>query len=268
MIATADLQKIIEVALFSGRLKDERPLSLLIIAVVGAGKSDLIAHYPETFVPNIIYANDITAFVLHNRYGKALKEGKIRHILMPDLLTALNRQKEQAEHFVTFMNGIIEEGLARVESRDSKFQANYPVRCGFITSIAKKDFERRRDKWATVGFLSRMLPVSYAYSSESVNRIFDFIMRGEYRNDRPIKLSLPTKDIAVTLSTDIAEQIKEVAIELKDPEDDYGFRRLKQLQSFVMGHALSCGRTQVSDDDLRELKRLKPFMRRDCKAMV
>ena len=265
MIATDDLQEIIRIALCTGRLVDERPLSLLIVAAVGAGKTELVSRFSEKYVDSVLYATDITAFALHKKHGKELKSGKIRHIIIPDLLTPLNKQKEQADHFITFMNGIIEEGLARVESRDSNFIANIPVRCGFITTLATKELERKKDRWAAIGFLSRMLPISYSYKQETVMEIFDHIINREYLMDNPQPLKLPI-DSYMLLSPDLAEQVKPYAMATKDENDQYGFRRLKQLQTFLMGRALLKGRKEVIDEDLNVLDRYAKYMRYDCKA--
>ena len=261
------LDKIVRVALFTGRILNERPLSLLIIASVGAGKSDLLSHFSEKYVDSALYCTDITAFALHHKHGKQLKKGEIRHIIMPDLLTPLNKQKEQADHFITFMNGIIEEGIARVESQKSNFVAEVPIKCGFITSLAKKELLIRRDKWASIGFLSRMLPISYAYSLETVVQIFDYIADRGYQTYSPTHVDLPL-DSNVVLPKDISEKCIPLAKKLKDDNDEYGFRRLKQIQTFLMGNALMCGRFIVTEEDLEAFKEIEKFVGYDCKAEI
>lgn len=268
MLAVEELQEIVEVALFSGRLAGERPLSLLVIADVGSGKSELLAHYPEHLNATVLYVNDITAFALHKHHGKELREGKIRHIILGDLLTPLNKQKEQADAFITFMNGVIEEGLARVESRDSCFIADVPVRCGLVTSIARQDFETRHTRWATVGFLSRLLPISYSYSQDTILQVFDYIIHGRYATDKPIALWLPGSDVSVDLPIDIARELIPLTQRLKDSEDTYGFRRLKQLQVWVKAHALYRGRHVVTRDDLARLFELSVYMNRRCEKQL
>lgn len=267
MIKTEQLEKIIRVSLFSGRIKDERPLSILIIAAVGAGKSELLSNFTEKYVDSVLYATDITAFALHYRHGKELKKGQIKHIIIPDLLTPLNKAREQADHFITFMNGIIEEGVSRVESKTSNFVADFPIKCGLITSLAKKEFEKRKDKWASVGFLSRMLPISYEYSQQTILEIFEYITDRSYLDSSPQALFLP-QDTNVILSKDISEVCIPLAQMFKDEDDEYGFRRLKQMQTFLMGHALMCGRQVVEKEDLDFLLEITDFIGYSCRARI
>jgi hypothetical protein len=267
MIAVDELREVIEVALYTGKLQGENPVSLLIISWVGAGKSDLTRHYPDTCVDSVLYVTDITAFAIHKKYGKKLRSGIIRHIVIPDLLVPLNKQKDQADHFITFVNGIIEEGIAKVISRESDFQVDYPVRCGLITTLAREELAKRKDRWAAVGFLSRMIPISYSYKEDSIQAIRDSIKRREYRSDIPQPLNLP-KETYIELPGYIAELIEPIATSVKDPSDRYGFRRMKQLQTLAMGHALKEGRKEVTADDLDWLEKVSRFMNYECKEKI
>jgi len=258
MINTGDLEKILATTFATGWIKNEQPLSLLIIAKVGFGKSALVARFALN--DGIFYTNDSTVYSLHKLHGEDLKTGKIKHIVIPDLLNALNKQKEQAGAFITFMNSLIEEGISRVESRDSHFSINYPVRVGLVTCIAAQDYIKRRDQWSAVGFLSRLLPIRFRYSKSTIEAILDSIVLRQYHGDRPTRLNF-SKFMEIDLPVKIGNDIKQIAKVTKDPEDELAGRRLKQLQVFSMGLAMLAGRDQVNRDDLIELARLSPFMR-------
>jgi len=267
VIKVEQLEKIVKVALYTGRILNERPLSILVVAAVGAGKTDLLSKFSEKFVDSVLYASDITAFALHHKHGKQLKKGMIRHIIIPDLLTPLNKARDQADHFITFMNGIIEEGIARVESQKSNFVVDIPIRCGLITSLATRELKIRKDKWASVGFLSRMLPISFEYKQETVMEIFEYITDRAYLTANPKALNLPP-DTDVILPKDISESCIPLAQLLKDRDDKYGFRRLKQIQTFIMGHALMNGRTIVEEEDLQGFVDIVDFVSYKCKAKI
>jgi hypothetical protein len=267
MIGTEKLEEILESTLCTGRIKDETPVSLLIVSYVGAGKSDLVRHYPDNCVDSVLYASDITAFAIHKKFGKALRTGRIRHIIIPDLLVPLNKQKEQAGHFITFMNGIIEEGIAKVISRESDFRVDFPVRCGLITTLAREELVKRRNNFATVGFMSRMLPVSYQHSPELIHKIFESIKERKYKEDKVQRLEMP-QESEVDLPKDIADCIEPLANRLKDPSDKYGYRRLHQLQTLSMGHALLNKRMVVDYDDVLWLWELEDFFYDDCRKNI
>ena len=259
MIGVEDLQKIIEAVLFTGYIKGERPLSLLLIAKVGFGKSQLLNRYSISS-DGVYYATDITPYALHKTHQNELKSGKIKHIIIPDLLNALNKPKEQAEAFITFFNALIEEGIAKVESRSSDFVIRFPVSIGLITAIAQQDYDRRRHKWATMGFLSRNIIVRYGYSQTTINKIIKSIILREYREDHPVKMEMWNAPQEVTFPIEIGVKIYKIAEKVKDPSDTMGGRKLKQLQRFAMGLALRDHRLEVNNDDYTELERLSEFM--------
>lgn len=267
MIGVQQLQEIIETTLTTGRLEGETPVSLLIVSYIGAGKTDLVRHYPDVCVDSVLYVTDITAFAIHKKYGQKLRSGRIRHIILPDLLVPLNKQKDQAGHFITFMNGIIEEGIAKVISRESNFIVDYPVRCGLITTLAREELVKRKQAWAAVGFLSRMLPVSYQYSTKSITKILESIKQRDYRDDQPQKLHLPD-EAYVDLPRDIADLLQPIALSVKDSSDRYGFRRLKQLQTLAMGHALRQGRRSVNERDVDWIRAIAKFMNYRCATVI
>lgn len=265
MIGVDDLLKIIKIVIYSGRLVGETPLSLLIIASVGAGKTSMLRKLFD--LDGILYATEITPYALTSKHGNKLKAGKIRHIVAPDLLNPLNKPRDQANAFITFMNALIEDGVAKVQSRHSNFTVEFPVKVGFISSIAYQDFKKREDAWATVGFLSRMLPVSYNYADKTVREIFDSIFTCEYREDSEFKLDLPplTK---VNIGVKLAEQLEPIAKTIKDPQDQYGFRRQHQLQTFAMAHALGRNRDKVKQEDIDAIKYYAQYMNYECKQQL
>ena len=228
----------------------------MFVAKVGFGKSELLSKF--AMVDGVYYVNDITAYAIHKLHKQELREGKIKHIVIPDLLNMLNKPKEQAEAFITFLNALIEEGIVRVESRHSNFVVEFPVKVGLITAIAQPDYVRRQDRWAAIGFLSRLLIIRYRYSQAHIDKILRSIILREYHQSSPAKIKFPP-ETEVFLPPDIGEDIKIIALRTKDPHDELGARRLKQLQTLTMGLALTKGRTRVNREDLAELAHLSQF---------
>lgn len=269
MIGVESLERIIKAALFTTRLEGEQPLSMMIIASVGAGKSSILSKFIKdgTIHNGILYATDITPFALHKKHGADLKAGRIKVIMIPDLLNMLNKSKDQSDAFITFMNSLIEEGLARVESAQSSFYAEFPVQCSLLTAISKQDFDARRKKWSSLGFLSRTLPISYGYGKATVDNIFRSIMQREYSGSHKITLELPETTL-VQMPVEIAAQGLQIAKTVKDDSDLYGFRRFKQIQTLLQGMALSQGRHIVGTEDIAELWELKEFIGYDCSKQL
>lgn len=289
MIGVEHLTDILRIAVYSGALKGERPLSVYFITSVGGGKTEMLSRTQgkssvkkvtigrgknarveevRQITGSVLYTTNTTPYKLYTRYGDILKSGQIKHIVIPDFLTVLNLPPYQMSGVVSFYNSLIEEGVISIESRDSSFVAEMPVCVGLLTGIAKQDFNKRRSQMAAMGFLSRALPVSWAYSDSTKDAILNSIATKEYLLDtNRFNITLPTSQLI-----DIPEKwtafIRGVAENTKDPFDELGARRLKQLQVFCMANALMEGRQEVAGDDIKKLKQYERYFNYDCASLV
>jgi len=71
------------------RNKDEKPLSLLIVAKPESGKTLVLKKYREN--KGIVYLTDCTAYGLTRDILPKVISGEIRHILIADLITPLSK---------------------------------------------------------------------------------------------------------------------------------------------------------------------------------
>jgi hypothetical protein len=156
-----------------------KPNSLLIVAKPESGKTEVMKKFAIN--RNIAYLNDVTAFGIQRDYSDQIQRGEIRHLMIPDLLKPLSRKASTVNTFVTFLNSLLEEGvLAMSTYATPRMIYAKPIRCGLIAAITSEEFSDRRHKWERLGFLSRMLPFSYSYSTPTVSKI----VRHSSFNDR------------------------------------------------------------------------------------
>lgn len=90
MIKLEELEKLIEITLLTGYIRDERPVSLLITADPESGKTELVKKAKR--VKGIPYLTDATAWGIIDKYWDAIEQGKVRHITIPDLTVPLGKQ--------------------------------------------------------------------------------------------------------------------------------------------------------------------------------
>lgn len=193
LVKLDDLDDIIELALWSAYIKDEQPVSMLITANPEAGKTELVARYSEN--RGIMYVTDSTAHGIITSSLKDIVEGNLRHLVIPDFITPMSRKRDTANQFVAFLNGLLEEGIVRIETYATKETLDKPAKCGLITTLAKGVLTDRRHQWAKLGFMSRMLPVSYDYATRTILAIQDSIAKREYKGSNKRTLSLPDRDM-------------------------------------------------------------------------
>ena len=75
---------VVELVLKSGYIKNADPLSLIISAPVGSGKTEIINQYRNC--QGVLYLSEATAYGIKSKYLETIKSGKIRHIIIGDLL--------------------------------------------------------------------------------------------------------------------------------------------------------------------------------------
>ena len=270
MIGTEDLELLLKLALTSAYIKDERPVSILICATVESGKTELLRK--TMHCDGVLYLADCTAYGIQKGYLREIKDGKIRTIIIPDLITPLSRGADTVETFVSFLNGLIEEGIAEVQTYAMSVKLELPARCNIITSIAKEHLFDQRHRWGKIGFLSRVVPVSYGYGASTVYDIMQSIANRDYHHETSFtSLKLPKTSIEIKLPKEIAQKIADLASVVIDQGKKaftaYGFRLQKQLQTLCMANALYNNRDIVTIDDFNTIKNLSNFMNLNFKQV-
>src|SRR2546430_8207419 len=171
-----DLIKLVNLALLTGRLKNGKPVSMLLIADTETGKTQVL----ETFMNlrPVIWANDLSAHVIVDEVAPLVEQGKKTHVLIPDLLKVLGHQKVVTRNTITMLNSIMEEGLKNVMFYGTRKEFARPVKCGIIAAITKAGYTARVKYWESIGFVGRCIPVSFSYSEETKKTIHDHIRKG------------------------------------------------------------------------------------------
>lgn len=294
MINVEPVLDIIETTLWTGALSKEKPLSAILIAGVGEGKTEMLmkAYQPPhikeeyhdvrdksgkvtkekteivTQVGSVLVTGDVTPYTLYHKYGDLLKSNQIKHIVIPDFLSILTKNKEAMPDTIRFYNALIEEGICRIESKYADFVTEIPVQIGLLTAISAQDYDVRSksQNWGALGFLSRVLPVSFHYSDGTKDEIRRATFLREYHNEVKFALNLPKIPVYVEIPKQFLEPVVKMANELKDPTDAVGARREKQLMTFVMACALKDDREVVNQRDMDRLISYSQFFNTECKA--
>jgi len=247
------IQKIIEYALWTGYVENVRPVSVMLVAPIESGKSDLILSFKNN--SGTILLSKCTPFGIIRDYFDRLRTGKIKHILIPDL-----QQSTPAgaiDESIHFFNGLIEEGIVNVSTFYHRGliigSDQLPIRCGLITSIPRDAFEDKRTRWHKVGFLSRCVIVTYDYSRDLILHIREYIKNQNHLKPKDIVLNLPETVTNVTIPRKYADEIETFVDDYAKREGSKGLRRQIQYQALTQGIALSKNRAEVSGEDVKEL---------------
>ena len=252
MIGTEDLEYLVKLALYSAYVKDEKPLSLLITAKVESGKTTIASKFMHDKNKGIVYLTDVTAYGIIKAFLPQLELGKINHLIIGDLITPLSKQQSTVRSFIAFLNNLIEEGIVELQTYANSVKVK-GIRCGIITTIPENELFDKRHKWATMGFMSRVLPVSYSYSQQTAIEILQSIARREYYEENKVKLDFPKKQKCIELPFEIAEKLIPHSRSFAIAEKIYGFRYQKQLQVLLEANALIRKDKKVTEEDFQKI---------------
>jgi len=254
LIEVDDLIKLVNLALLTGRVKNAKPFSMLLIADTETGKTQILEVFMN--LKSIIWANDLSAKIIVDVVAPLVEKG-VTHILIPDLLKILSHQKVVVKNTITMLNSLMEEGLKSVMFYGTQKEFKQPVRCGVIAAITRPAFRAREQYWKDIGFVGRCMLVSFSYSDATKLKIHEHIRKGFPAKTRfmnfdsrlisskssiltlvEITTGRPTR---VEIQAKIARRVQDLAV-AKTPFST-GFRIHKQLRALVQAHALYRGDT-------------------------
>lgn len=253
------IDEIIKLVLYSAYIEgEEQPISALLDCVPEAGKTEELKHAIQ--LDGILYPTDMTAFGILNTYAQDLVSKKIRHILIPDLITPLSKRWETTASFIAFLNGLIEEGIVEIRTYAMSKKFQQPIKCGIVACVTPNKLNDKRHKWMDMGFMSRLLPVSWSYSKSVRLEILDFITERKYREDKHWIYKFPDLDIEVNLTPKLAKKLLPLTTIFTQAQQTYGFRHQKHLQRLAMASALAEGRDIVKQGDIDKVFNLSKFL--------
>lgn len=272
MIELEPIERLVTLTIMTGRLEGVRPQSALIVAQKESAKTETVAEFATS--DGVLYVNNFTPTSFTEDHlmefcpGKAYK---YHHLVIPDLLNCISRQKYLVDTTITFLNSFTEEGIKEIDSKafqDGKVVLPQPVRGGVITTIAKEDFEKRWTKWSSVGFLTRFLPITFQYGNDVVKRILLLSAEEDeiYLLGKPINLPKPSilpeeplGKVKVTLPKHLSHQLIKPGTDMQKRLKTYGFRGIRHLRRLVQANALVNNRDAVNQDDIDEVLKLATF---------
>lgn len=280
LVGLERLADLIEVVVWTGALKNSIPISVLMVARPGAGKSKTIIAYEA---PSLHLVNDMTTSGLLERMERD-REQKIRHILLPDMNAVLSHKGSTSDLFFGNLLALMSEGTTRIDDgRQQKEIPHLPV--GMITAATPGMYEANVKKWDKSGLKRRFLPVFYDYTVETRQKINAGIRQGAVTLQQLTKkkLDLPARLATVTIPEKEGYQLESLAqilaqhlswnpIRQRDSdkkimckaapgEPQLEFTPHLILRSLASGHALRAKRGKVKDEDITFCARSIDFCR-------
>lgn len=258
LIKIEPLKKIVECALISPYIKDEKPTSLLIVAKPESGKSSAMKQYQEN--KGVVYITDCTAYGITRDILPKIVSGDIKTIMIPDLITPLSKQTKTRQSFIAFINNLIEEGVAKIRTYSMVWDRD--AKANVITAVTDQALRDGRHGWAKMGFLSRFIVFSYCYSLSTVTEILNYYSEHGLKTESS-NVKLLKGEVDIELPREIADKLNPIAMTLGKQFELYGFRAKINFRSLLKCLAYRNGRKVVTEEDFQEFLELADYMNFD-----
>lgn len=283
MINVERLTTVLQTVAVSGLVQNGNPISITLIAPSDSGKSQLIS---KTLPPDARVINDFTFASM----ASILNEDKPpTWIVVPDFNSVISHKPAVATLTMAFLLSLLAEGVTEIPGvdHDAKLKAlafrkkakQRGIKIALLTGMTPDMFYSRRGKWRATGLLRRLVPVSYTYSDDTVDKIQQAIQQGldvlDYAHQKQARIKTrPVEIPAGLIATEIkALSHKVVAEQLVwnhrgadgssriERGHDFPFTIHKVFRNYAKAAALLRGRTIVGQQDLKSLKDFSKFVR-------
>lgn len=257
LVRMEPILEIIKTAIYTGRLADEKPVSVMLIAEQESAKTEALKYFRTT--NTLRYISDLTSKGLHG-YKKEIIEKQVRHIVLLDLVRILSHGKGISERTIQTIASLMEEGESETSDAGGRdtWGATFP-RIGALMGITPQYFKSKKGRWRATGFLTRFVPVSFRYSDTTVKLIHHAIRNGDPTPIHHNLSELPKGDVYVSLKEDYASILADKAEFLGDSMKTYGFRYHRILRALAKGRASSEKRSSVNVSDVKQVIKWSEF---------
>jgi hypothetical protein len=243
---------------WSGQIIKERPLSLILVAEPGTGKTTILEKMES---PVTYFFSDFTS----REVITVLKKSPLMtHILLGDFLSVFGHQKSTVKLSVNLLSRLTGDTMRQMPWSGEEIPRK---RMGFVTAIPPEDWDRREIKshTRTGGFASRFLVARYTYSMKTKEKIHAYIRAAKYRNEQEIKLQIKSGEMIINMSPAMAQKIDALARDIKT--DPVGFRAHFHMRTLAMSIARSRGSNDVQEQDYEKLLLYCEFFREQGKIL-
>jgi len=246
-----------------------RPASLLLIAKPESGKTTTIKEFDG--LPFIYYSDEISVKPLIDKVFPKIQTRETRIIMTSDILNSIKKQNSTREPLLQTLKSLVDEGVKKVDTYHKHYEFKTPIKAGLISGITRSEFYASQGRYSffsdfkRYGFLSRLIPFTYEYPLDRLDKIFHYVMSGKAENSTVIipKIRQPTREKQYDLNEPLFQHLQRISHKLAQYSDSYGIRIQKNLQKLCYANAFLNNRDYVDREDIEKILYLSRWMNFD-----
>lgn len=249
----------VKLLIWTGQLPDERPVSAIIVAPAGSGKTSMLEQMQ---CEQATFVGDLTSRPL-----SSIVKGsdKVTHIMLGDMLSIFGHKQSTVKLTLRTLSQLTGEKL--LHDPWSGEPLSKARMLGFITAIPPEDFVKQKRHVQGGGFASRFLVIKYSYKSSTIAAIHRFISENKYASGsppKPFELNKPGA-YQVEIPEKLSDLIKDFGMTIK--ADPLGFRAHRHLRALVKAQARRNQRNVANDKDFEMVQSYCEFFSKEGKEI-
>lgn len=155
-----NLVEIIETVFYTASVRDEIPVSLIMVGPSGSAKSKILKSYE---CEHIHVTDSITSQGLWEIVQRDTK-GEKRIIVIPDINPTLSRRSSTTQATIGNLLSVTGDGTVRIDDgRGEKTCQHSPM--ALVTACTPEIYHKHARQWFALGLIRRIIPIFYNYSS-------------------------------------------------------------------------------------------------------
>jgi hypothetical protein len=203
------LEEVLETILYTGCVRDEIPVSIIIVGPSGIGKSKMLARYQSSALR---LTDSISSKGLYDIAVSDSEKKELRFLLMPDLNPTLSRKPTTVEAAVASLLSFTSDGTVRIDDgRERKECKHEPI--GIVTAATPEMYNKQAKKWFALGLRRRIIPLYFNYSLSTLGKLQTLVADDKIHSTPPVPVVINLKQkVRPTIGKDLATLIKAQSI--------------------------------------------------------
>lgn len=266
-----NIHDILVTNLYTAMIKDAVPVSIVLVADSGTGKSKLLQSLQGESIHQTDSFTSTGLFDIMQRDNK----NDLFWIVTPDMNPTLSRRPGTVTSTVANLLTLTMDGTCRVDDgRSEKLCRHTPI--GFLSGLTPDVYSKQAKKWLSLGLRRRIIPLFYTYTPETEDKLkklqredkisaspfpitsFSIALKGKPAIDkeRALEIQLQGQQLANNLGL---EKYYNKGVELWNLRHIVPISPIETLRTLARANAIRQKRGEVSEVDIEFLSKFVGF---------